>query len=153
MLNQPMSSPMIMMMLGFGCAAAGAAISATTANSATRTSNPLRLGLRTALSPRFSGALRPDDRLLDLRLTAMAAFGWAPRLASRSSPRRGRPPAPLAFDTAVQLAGPRRPSRYSETNAARHGSESKPDAPRPVLHRGAPSSLQVLVRAVRLRRM
>src|SRR5882724_8302951 len=149
MLNQPMSSPMIMMMLGFG----GAATSATTANSATRTSNPLRLGLCSALSPRFSGALRPDDRLLDLRLTAMAAFGWAPRLASRSSPRRGRPPAPLAFDTAVQLAGPRRPSRYSETNAARHGSESKPDAPRPVLHRGAPSSLQVLVRAVRLRRM
>ncbi len=45
MLNQPMSSPMIMMMLGFCCANDGAVVSATPVHSATRTSNPLRVSL------------------------------------------------------------------------------------------------------------
>src|SRR6266446_8149307 len=42
MFHMPMSSPMITTMFGFGCAAAGAAISTAAANSAMRTSNPLR---------------------------------------------------------------------------------------------------------------
>ena len=43
MFQMPMSSPMMTTMFGFGCAAAGTAVSATAANSATRASNPLRV--------------------------------------------------------------------------------------------------------------
>src|SRR6266496_1351544 len=43
MFHMPMSSPMMTTMLGFGCAEAGAAVSATAVNSATRMSQALRV--------------------------------------------------------------------------------------------------------------
>src|ERR1043166_897198 len=58
MFQMPMSSPMITTMFGFGCAAAGEAVSATAVNSATRTSSPFRLFLM-AFPPSVScGSMR-----------------------------------------------------------------------------------------------
>src|SRR5436190_23235711 len=56
MFHMPMSSPMMTTMFGFGCAAAGEAMSTAVANSATRTSNPLLIafpprGYRKTLVP------------------------------------------------------------------------------------------------------
>src|SRR5262245_7329815 len=113
MLNQPTSSPMIMMMLGFGCwAATGTAVSATAMKSATRTSHPLRFGHRIALSLAFQ-AIEPRAHshrrispssfllhrttvvvfaettwLLDLRPTAMEP---SDRLSHSSIPADRRP--------------------------------------------------------------
>src|SRR5437870_13477064 len=56
MFHMPMSSPMMTTMFGFGCAAAGEAMSTAVANSATRTSNLLLIafpprGYRKTLVP------------------------------------------------------------------------------------------------------
>src|SRR5262249_62012201 len=87
MLTQPTWSPMIMMMLGFGCwAATGTAVSATAVKSTTRTSHPLRFGHRIALplalkaieprAHRHRRISRSSSLLHRVKVVALAETTW-----------------------------------------------------------------------------